>query len=167
MNGSFLADGTVERLMRWLRLGGLDVERAAGTDSELLRLARLSGRRILTRCRRLSRRDPERVILVLSDDPAGQLREILEREALGEPLSRCSLCNVRLEALPHAEAVPIVPPYVHEHHREFARCPSCRRVYWEGTHVERIRRLLADSGRTPPGQAPHEPARPRPGGLAA
>lgn len=33
------------------------------------------------------------------------------------------------------------------------RCPSCRRVYWEGSHTERIRsvaeRLLGDEGRDP------------------
>lgn len=164
MSGAYVADGTVERLTRWLRLAGLDVERAHGTDSELLRSARLSGRTIVTRCRRLSRRDPERVLLVASDEPAEQLRQVLGNASPGDPLTRCSVCNARLEPLARDEAVALVPPYVHAHQREFARCPSCARVYWEGTHVERIRRMLSESGRQGPEARSQSAAPPRPGG---
>ena len=38
--------------------------------------------------------------------------------------------------------VPAVPPRVFASHAAFRRCPGCGRVYWEGTHVGRIRRVL-------------------------
>ena len=31
---------------------------------------------------------------------------------------------------------------VHETHDSFAACPECRRVYWEGSHTQRIRRRM-------------------------
>jgi len=145
MSALYLADGTVARLTRWLRLFGFDVEEAAGPDSDLLRRARLSGRTILTRCRRLAHRDPARVLFVTSDDPREQLRQVLAGAPAGAPLTRCSLCNAPLEAAPAEEVKPHVPAFVFAHHDVFARCPSCGRIYWEGTHVDRIRRLLAES----------------------
>jgi uncharacterized protein with PIN domain len=145
MTAPYLADGTVSRLARWLRLFGLDVEEAAGADSDLLRRARLSGRTILTRCRRLAHRDPARVLLIAGDDPREQLRQVLAGTAEGAPLTRCSLCNAPLEPAGAEDVKPRVPPFVFAHHDVFARCPSCGRIYWEGTHVDRIRRLLAET----------------------
>lgn len=167
MSRPFLADGTVARLTRWLRLSGLDIEEAGGSDSELLRRARLAGRDILTRCRRLARRDPVRVLLVASDDPEEQLRQVLASTSPGEPLSRCSLCNEPLSAMSAEEAKPLVPPYVHAHHDTFARCPRCGRVYWQGTHVDRIRRRLAAGLGAGRADEQPTPAHPRRGGTAS
>jgi uncharacterized protein with PIN domain len=138
----YLADGTVARLSRWLRLAGVDVAQGSGTDSEILRLARETGRRVLTRCRRLARRDPERVTLIASERPREQLGEVLPGAGVCRPLTRCSICNALLVRIEREEARPLVPPYVFGHRAFFAHCPSCGRVYWEGTHVERIRETL-------------------------
>jgi uncharacterized protein with PIN domain len=163
MSRRYLSDGTVARLARWLRLFGLDVGDASGSDSELLRRARLESRTILTRCRRLQRRDPARVVLLASDDLDLQIGQVLSIEPMGEPLSRCSLCNAPLAPVGCEEAREHVPPYVYAHHVSFVRCPSCGRIYWEGTHVERIRRRFEADRRTRPG-APSATAQPRLGG---
>src|SRR6266702_3425985 len=36
-----------------------------------------------------------------------------------------------------------LPPGVRERHDAFRRCPSCGRVYWAGSHHQRMERLIA------------------------
>jgi uncharacterized protein with PIN domain len=50
------------------------------------------------------------------------------------PFSRCPVCNERLETIDHETAQSRVPAYVAQAHDTFRSCPSCRRVYWRGTH---------------------------------
>ena len=38
----------------------------------------------------------------------------------------------------------LVPPYVYRTQDKYMMCPSCGRVYWRGTHWERMRRELED-----------------------
>ena len=35
-----------------------------------------------------------------------------------------------------------LPEKVRALYARFKRCPSCQRVYWEGTHFERLRAVL-------------------------
>jgi uncharacterized protein with PIN domain len=37
-----------------------------------------------------------------------------------------------------------LPPRIREHHETFRRCRSCGRVYWAGTHHDRMERLIAE-----------------------
>ncbi len=144
----FIADAMLGRLARWLRLLGFDCawERDI-PDEALVRRAVLEGRVVLSRDRALA--EEWRVSdlhLVGSEKVREQLVEVLERFGLAPHvalLSRCSECNVRL--VPAApEDVLRVPPRVLERHAVFSTCPACRRVYWEGTHSERIRRFVAE-----------------------
>jgi uncharacterized protein with PIN domain len=59
------------------------------------------------------------------------------------PFVRCTRCNALLEPLAPEAAAARVPARVRERHARFLSCPGCGRVYWEGTHVERMRRLVA------------------------
>ncbi len=77
-----------------------------------------------------------------------QLREVLaafglvvRREAL---LSRCTTCNVGVEPIAERELPPSVPAVVARQYAQFFRCPRCRRIYWPGSHVERILAAIGD-----------------------
>ena len=39
---------------------------------------------------------------------------------------------------------PLVPEFVYHHYAAFKRCPSCRRVYWEGSHTAGMAALLEE-----------------------
>jgi uncharacterized protein with PIN domain len=43
-----------------------------------------------------------------------------------------------LNSFRHKDAQPQIPPYVHRTQKRFFQCPSCRRIYWRGTHQKRI-----------------------------
>ncbi|HKV09434.1 MAG TPA: Mut7-C RNAse domain-containing protein [Thermoanaerobaculia bacterium] len=149
------ADAMLAALARWLRV--LDVDVAydpALDDPELVERAVAEGRTILTRDRKLTeRRLARNHILIRSDNVDEQVRQVLEelgiRPDLGRLLGRCLLCNLPLEAIEAEAARGRVPPYVARTQEEFRACPGCGRIYWRGTHVDRMARRLARMGVSP------------------
>lgn len=142
-----LTDGMLGRLTRWLRALGYDTVYAPDTDdAELLRRARAQDRVLLTADHALAARRGARTLLIKAQDLAGQLRQV--RAALGPPpggeFSRCVACNGELVEADKSTLADVVPPYVLTSHQEFYRCPGCGRIYWPGTHVERMQDMLDD-----------------------
>jgi len=77
----------------------------------------------------------------------GLLCEVVRRlDLLGAiaPFRRCLRCNALLETVRKEDVADELPPRVRERHDAFRRCPSCRRVYWAGTHHRRMEQLVAD-----------------------
>lgn len=144
----FAVDAMLGRLARWLRVLGLDATwQADVADADLVRHALGEERWILTRDRALPEewRVP-RVHLVRSEVPLEQLREIVDAFALHDGarlFARCTRCNEEVEPIARERAAPLVPPRIFALHDRFWHCPRCGRVYWEGSHVERMRRALA------------------------
>ena len=97
------------------------------------------GRVLVTRDKELAARVPGSVP-VRSDVLEEQIREVASRLSLRlvEPLSRCSLCNERLVQVPVDAVDGLVPEGVRSRHHEFWTCPSCRRVYWQGSHWDKM-----------------------------
>ena len=146
----FIADVMLGRLARWLRVIGCDTAyEACIADAELVRRAVDERRVLLTRDRAL----PGEwwignCMVPISEVPMEQLREVVERFAIRwdhRLFTRCTLCNVPLQRLDAIEASRYVPEGVRERHSVFSRCPSCGRLYWPGTHTERMRRRLAEA----------------------
>jgi len=142
----FLVDGMLGRLAKWLRAAGHDtVYEEPFDDLVLADRARQEDRILLTRDHDLARRRGVRSLLIESETLDDQLRQVF---ALFPPTAggaRCLRCNVPLEPVPLSAVQDFVPPYVQEHQSAYWLCPSCRRVYWQGTHwqhmQERLQRL--------------------------
>jgi len=144
----FVLDTHLGKLSRHLRLAGFDsLWRNDYADEEIVALALAERRIILTRDRGLlKRRAVERGHFVHATDAELQLAEVvrvfqLERMLL--PFSRCRECNVALVDADKAEVSERLPGRVRETYDRYRRCPGCGRVYWEGSHYERLKRMLA------------------------
>jgi len=139
-------------LARWLRALDLDVAYdPALDDPELVARSAAEGRTILTRDRRLvERRLARNHLLIRSEKVEEQVRQVLGELAIhpepGRLLGRCLRCNLPLEPLPAERARARVPPWVARTQEEFRGCPGCGRVYWRGTHVDRMGRWLERAG---------------------
>jgi uncharacterized protein with PIN domain len=136
-----LIDAMLGKLARWLRLMGFDATYLPDVDDiVLVRHARAEGRLLITRDRGLASRRGVEALLIDSQDLEGQIDEVLG--ALGAPPEdaqpRCTLCNEPLEEIPRSAVEGRVPPYVWRTQETFSHCPTCRRVYWQGTHWEAI-----------------------------
>lgn len=143
----FAADAMLGRLARWLRVLGYDTwYDSMVADPALVRIASEEDRILLTRDRHLLRElRPERALEVRQDDPLRQLHDVVQALALAPPdalFTRCLLCNALLRELTLAEALPLLPADIVEVPQPVRRCPACGRMYWEGSHVRRMRAAL-------------------------
>ncbi|MBI4301730.1 MAG: Mut7-C RNAse domain-containing protein [Chloroflexi bacterium] len=147
METRFVADSNVGKLAKWLRIIGYDVVFANSTsDDELIALALSEGRVVLTRDthiirRRVATRGPLRVIFIRDDDVRKQLRQVVQTLKLDwqqRPFSLCLQCNEALVAKSKDEVRGLVPPYVFQTQDSFMECPACYRIYWRGTHWQRM-----------------------------
>jgi uncharacterized protein len=150
MERTFIADAMLGRLARWLRVMGCDTEYYPEiADADLVELAEQSGRLILTRDTLLVRRRKARAnsFFVSGDHFRDQVRQVAQAFAL-EPfsrfLTRCLECNAPLEEIARESAMGLVPPYVFATREVFRCCGSCNRIYWGGTHRERMREELGE-----------------------
>ncbi len=145
----FILDGHLGRLARYLRMLGFDASwRSDARDEEIARVAAAEQRIVLTRdSGLLERRIVSHGYRVREVDPRRQLAEVVHRLDLFRsvvPFRRCLCCNELLEIVRKEDVAGELPPGVREHHDAFRRCPSCRRVYWAGSHRRRMERLVSD-----------------------
>ncbi len=127
-------------LARWLRFMGYDTAYPrAMNDSDLIALACAEDRVLLTRDKELASRLPG-AVRIRSDELEEQIREVAEVLPLRlvDPLSRCSVCNAVIEPVSKEEVQDLIPEGVRSRHQEFWRCPGCRRVYWQGSHWDKM-----------------------------
>jgi uncharacterized protein with PIN domain len=148
----FVCDVHVEKLARRLRLLGFDVlfnnDRAGDAVAAL---AESESRILLTRDRRLLMRNTVTLGMhVWNDDPDEQVLEVLGKLAAfdwPEPFGRCTVCNGQLRSIEpdtpaYAEAIAEAPPRVRAWRTEFDRCTRCKKLYWKGTHFEKLRAMV-------------------------
>jgi hypothetical protein len=58
------------------------------------------------------------------------------------PFHRCLSCNGTIERIDSRDAVEAVPAKVAAWCNEFYRCGRCGKVYWKGSHVEKMLRVI-------------------------
>lgn len=146
----FVADVHLGTLARYLRLLGFDTryDNRAG-DAELVRRSVTERRILLTRdVGLLKHKVLTHAHYVRATDPARQLEEIVRTLDLGrriKPFTRCMLCNGRLRRVGKERVAEQLPARVRESVRRVAQCGACRRLYWPGSHFERLTRIIADN----------------------
>lgn len=151
----YAADRMLGRLARWLRIIGQDVIHGRHlSDRGLVRAAAQGRRLVLTRDRGISRRNPDRCILIRDDHFREQLKQVVEFCGL-DPfeglLTRCIECNELLEPVAKERVEKTVPPHVRETRESFSMCLRCRKVFWPATHRQRMLEELKRMGFEPPG----------------
>jgi uncharacterized protein with PIN domain len=153
----FVLDVHLHKLAKKMRLFGFDVDYAKERDDHVLAQISQEQRRILlTRDRHLLMRgNVSHGLYVRNIEPQKQIIEILGRlDLFGDinPFTRCLICNNLIRPLPR-EDMPDdlwrqIPLGVSQWCREYYFCPRCRKVYWQGSHYERlqafIKRLVQD-----------------------
>jgi uncharacterized protein with PIN domain len=145
---TFVADVHLRRLARLLRLLGFDVLHSNELDdAEIVTLARNEGRAILTRDRQLLKHGAvTHGYWVRSTDPIEQAREVLRCFDLREqirPFTRCLVCNGILSRVEKETVFDRIPPKTAAWLDEYYECESCRKLYWRGTHADRLDELAS------------------------
>jgi uncharacterized protein with PIN domain len=143
----FATDANVGRLAGLLRLAGFDTFYDRDLpDQELAALVDRERRLLLTRdLGLLKRKGVEFGRLIRAALPYQQLREIVELYGLAgsiRPLRRCLHCNEILQPVAKKEIIDRLEPLTKKYYDDFKVCPGCNRIYWAGSHQEKILKNL-------------------------
>ena len=147
----FVADVHLGKLAIYLRFAGFDTAyRRYCDDAELARISADERRILLTRDRELlKRRIVTHGYYLRSTNPKIQIQEIISRFQLTIPTplapQRCTRCNARLETVEKAAILNRLPAGIQREYDEFFRCPRCDKMYWRGSHFQRLSQMLHDA----------------------
>lgn len=147
----FVADAHLGALARRLRMAGFDtLFRNDFADREIAALAAAEARIVLTRDRGLLQHKAiSHACYIRATTPEAQFDELVARLGLRpgfRPFTRCMVCNAPLEAVAKGAVLGRLPPSVRLRQMRFTRCTGCGRVFWEGSHWQRMGRMLDVSG---------------------
>ncbi len=143
----FMVDGNLAKLARWLRLLGFDACcEMKIMKSEFVKKALAEKRIILTSDKNLlKRKEVTHGYYVREKQMHLQLREILARFDLHrqvKPFTRCMSCNGLLKNVAKRAVENLIPEKVYASHDEFKQCPNCEKVYWKGSHYDKMGRQI-------------------------
>ncbi|HUI64789.1 MAG TPA: Mut7-C RNAse domain-containing protein [Bacteroidota bacterium] len=143
----FVLDVHLGKLAHHLRMMGFDtLYRNDYTRSELLGIASRDDRILLSKSSSLVEAEElTAAYRVRSSDPREQLLEVLTRFDLwraARPFVRCLHCNSLLQPEAKNAVAEHLPEKVRELYLKFNRCPSCGRIYWEGTHFQKMQAFI-------------------------
>ena len=146
-NMKLIVDFMCGKLVRWLRVLGFDAEYSRDIDTgRLLKRALREDRIVVTRNTKLSSVPNGHLVLLASEIPEEQIKQVLEDLDLSGEIAlftRCNVCNGLLEDVPKERVRSRVPFYTFQTQEKFKACPGCGRIYWEGTHVGRMKLYIA------------------------
>lgn len=145
----FVLDVHLGRLARYLRLIGLDsLYRNDYSDEHIVRLSVDERRTILTRDRGILKRSAvTHGYWLRHTAPREQLAEVVRVFDLWNrisPFRRCMECNGELRKVDRIDVIDRIPPGAARDFDAFSECTECGRVYWRGSHYDRLASLVRE-----------------------
>ena len=143
----FVLDVHLGKLAGYLRMLGFDaLYENRADDPELVRIASEQQRILLTRDRGLLMHSAvTRGYWLRQTDSRRQAAEIIRRFDLAggvRPFTRCMACNAMLQPADGSTVLHRIPPRIAALHDQFLECAACGRVYWHGSHYQRMQRWI-------------------------
>lgn len=143
----FVLDIHLGKLATSLRLLGFDtLYRNDYEDEKLAEISYSQARILLTRDKGLLMRSLVTYgYYVRNTNPQQQIVEVLQRYDLFKlvsPFKRCLRCNGLLEPVDKQSIVDKLPETVRSQVDVFQRCQDCDRIYWKGSHYERLQQFI-------------------------
>jgi uncharacterized protein with PIN domain len=86
------------------------------------------------------------MLRIKSDFVEEQVKQVITELGVkpeeGKFFTICVLCNHPLAKATKNEVKEKVPPYVYETQDSFMKCVLCKRIYWQGTHWDNVRKFV-------------------------
>lgn len=132
-------------LAKWLRILGYDTKYVKDvSDEKIIEIAEKEGRIVLTRDKLLARKS--KGIYINERDVEEQLKKVIESLNLDieeeKILTRCTICNIKVTKIDKDKVKGKVPEYVWNNNEDFWICPSCKRIYWIGSHWNKMEEVI-------------------------
>jgi len=113
--------------------------------ADLISIAEKQNRILLSRNSAISKNIEIRSLVILSEMPFEQLKQVMENFHLFSqvaPFTRCLICNGLLETVAKEAVQGNLMQNTHDYYNDFWQCKNCQRIYWKGSHYERMTTLL-------------------------
>jgi uncharacterized protein with PIN domain len=142
----FICDAMLGKLAKYLRILGLNTLYIRNTAMLEIFKDQSEPALFLTRNKRTGWAGA--TVLVTCDKPMDQLREIkaaiLPHVAGDRMMGRCIGCNTELVKIDKGDIEQFVPEFVFHAYETFKRCPSCKKVYWQGSHAANMAKYVEE-----------------------
>lgn len=143
----FVLDTHLGRLAAYLRMLGFDSLYRNDYDDVTLASISVDEQRTLLTCDRqlLMRKVITHGYFVRERQPRQQLLEILKRFDLFNvlhPFTRCMHCNGLIQQVDKQTIASHLLPRTREYYDEFWQCQDCYKIYWKGSHYQRMQLLI-------------------------
>lgn len=143
----FILDVHLGKLSRYLRMLGFDtLYDNQFSDEEIMRIAREEKRIILTCDLEILKNNAvTHGYYLKSQHPREQIKEVIQRFDLTahmQPFSRCMDCNGKLENVEKQVIIEHLEVQIRKDFEEFYRCTKCGKIYWKGSHYERMLTMI-------------------------
>lgn len=144
----FILDVHLGKLVKYLRFLGFDTYYENDlADDYIIDISIKDNRIILTRDLGILKNSKvTHGYWIRSQQPNEQLNEVIKTFDLGKwfrPFTRCSFCNGKVTAIDKKDIIHRLKPLTKEYYSEFYRCASCDKIYWEGSHFEKIKESIS------------------------
>lgn len=144
---SFIAEETLGKLAKWLRILGFDTLFESQLPAAGFSAFKSTARICLTKTvQRYERFGSNNIILITSDQPLEQLQQVFADLNISLPdihlFSRCTQCNLPTIALPKSDVLGQVPDYIWQTHNTFHGCRQCGQIFWAGSHMENAQKII-------------------------
>ena len=147
----FAVDAMLGNLAKKLRVIGYNAKYSSSIeDEELIELARKENRIVLTKDELLTK-NAEKIgiksVFIRGNDEIEQIIQVkkaigLTNFVMDTNFSRCVSCNGKLQLIDKSSIVNKVPKGVFEKQNQFWICDTCKKIYWEGTHFEKLQEFV-------------------------
>lgn len=128
------------KVAKWLRILGYDTLYFRLTSEQQIQEWVDQGRLVVSRNRKWL--PGGRIVFLDDNEPVAQMQQLIAQLHLGcsrdRIFTRCIRCNRGLQPIPRSQAEGEVPDAVWLRGYRFHRCPDCSRIYWPGTHPEKM-----------------------------
>lgn len=143
----FICDAMLGKLVKYLRILGLDTIYITAL-TELNSFKSVDEPPYFFTKRKMQNASYKESIYIQSDNVMDQLKEI---KGIIKPyinpetfMNRCIRCNTLLSDAKKNDIEMLVPEFVYHRYNHFKTCRSCKKIYWEGSHVEHMRGLVKE-----------------------
>jgi uncharacterized protein len=139
----FIADTQLGSLAKYMRMLGFDVGyKNRYTGNEIIKISISEKRTILTKnINLLKRNDITHGYWIRNTNLIDQVKEVIKRFQLTKliiPFNRCMECNTLLKKVDKIKVAGKLEENTRYYFDEFCTCPSCKRIYWKGSHYKKM-----------------------------
>ena len=145
----FILDVHLGKLAKYLRLLGFDtLYENSYNDSEIAVIAQAQNRTVLTRDVSLLKMNAvTHGYWIRSRNPVEQVEEVIRRfdlQSTIKPFCRCMICNGMVKKVSKDAVMDSLEPKTKRYYDEFYQCTSCGKVYWRGSHYNKMKLFIDD-----------------------